>query len=45
MVKLPNVIVTPHVAYETQDAIDHILQVTIIAILDCIKGGNSYRVC
>lgn len=45
LIKLPNVIVTPHVAYETQDAIDHILQVSIIGILDCIKGGNSYRIC
>ena len=39
-----NVIVTPHIAYETQDAIDYILEVTFIAILDIIKGGNSYRV-
>lgn len=45
LIKLPNVIVTPHVAYETQDAIDHILQVSIIGILDCIKGGSSYRIC
>lgn len=44
LVKLPQVIITPHIAYETQDAIDHILDVTFTAILDCIKGGNSYRV-
>ena len=46
-IKIPtnqNVIVTPHVAYETQDAIDYILEVTFIAISDIIKGGNSYRV-
>lgn len=44
LVKLPQVIITPHIAYETQDAIDHILDITFIAILDCIKGGHSYRV-
>lgn len=43
-VKHPDVIVTPHIAYETQDAIDYILEVTFIAISDIIKGGNSYRV-
>lgn len=45
MVKLPNVIITPHIAYETQDAIDYILEMSIIGILDCIKGGTKYRVC
>lgn len=44
LTKNPNVIVTPHIAYETQDAIDYILEVTFIAISDIIKGGNSYRV-
>ena len=44
LVKLPNVIVTPHIAYETQDSIDHILQMTFTGIIDCIKGGTSYRV-
>ena len=43
-VKHPDVIITPHIAYETQDAIDYILEVTFIAISDIIKGGNSYRV-
>lgn len=44
LIKNQNVIVTPHIAYETQDAIDYILEVTFIAISDIIKGGNSYRV-
>ena len=44
LVKLPDVIVTPHIAYETQEAIDYILDVTFIAISDIIQGGNSYRV-
>ena len=37
------VIVTPHIAYETQDAIDYILEVTFIAISDIVKGGNGYK--
>lgn len=44
MIKHPDVIITPHIAYETQDAIDYILEATFIAISDIIKGGNSYRV-
>lgn len=44
LTKNQNVIITPHIAYETQDAIDYILEVTFIAISDIIKGGNSYRV-
>lgn len=44
LTKHPNVIVTPHIAYKTQDAIDYILEVTFIAILDIIKGGNLFRV-
>ena len=39
----PEVIITPHIAYETQDAIDYILEVTFIAISDIIKGGNNYK--
>ena len=39
----PEVIVTPHIAYETQDAIDYILEVTFIAISDIVKGGNGYK--
>jgi D-lactate dehydrogenase len=45
LVQLPNVIITPHIAYETQDAIDYILDISINGILDCIKGGYKYRVC
>lgn len=41
---MPNVIVTPHIAYDTLDAINYILEITFIAISDIIKGGNSYRV-
>ena len=44
LAKLPNVIITPHIAYETQDAVDYILNYSFIAISDIIKGGNTYRV-
>lgn len=40
---MDNVIITPHIAYETQDAIDYILEVSFKGILDCIKGGSEYR--
>ena len=43
LAKMDNVIITPHIAYETQDAIDYILEVSFKGILDCIKGGNEYR--
>lgn len=44
LVKLNNVIITPHIAYKTQDAIDYILEQTFDGIRDCIKGGRKYRV-
>jgi len=44
LLNLPNVIVTPHIAYETQDAIDLILEKTMHGVSDCLKGGNEYRV-
>ena len=40
----PNVIITPHIAYETQDAVDYILHCTFDGIRDTIKGGTKYRV-
>ncbi|MDR1167261.1 MAG: hypothetical protein LBK53_00010 [Heliobacteriaceae bacterium] len=44
MIKLPNVVITPHIAYETQDSIDYILEQTIAGIKDFIAGGNEHRV-
>lgn len=41
---MENAIITPHVAYETQDAIDYILEQTFDGIRDCIKGSSKYRV-
>ena len=44
LAKMQNVIITPHIAYETQDAIDYLLESSFKGILDCVKGGNHYRV-
>jgi D-lactate dehydrogenase len=44
MSKLPNVIITPHIAYDTQDSIDYILDRTFAGIMDFIRGGSKYRV-
>lgn len=42
--KNPNVIITPHIAYNTQEAVNYILQVTFEGITDYISGGFKYRV-
>lgn len=44
MVEEPNVIVTPHIAYLTQDAVDSILKTTFESIMDSFKGGHSNQV-
>lgn len=44
LIQMPNVIVTPHMAYNSQDAIDYILKETFDGIRDCINGGNKNRV-
>lgn len=41
---LPNVIVTPHIAYNTQKSIDYILQNTIDQIREIIKSGHIFGV-
>ena len=45
LAKFPNVIITPHVAYKTADVMEYILKTSIKGILDCVKGGFSYRAC
>jgi len=40
----PNVIITPHIAYDTQESIDYILEITFEGLKDFICGGNKYRV-
>ena len=44
LIKMPNVIATPHIAYESQDAIDYILYITFENIKNFINGGNENRV-
>ena len=44
IIKYPNVIITPHIAYETQESVDYILQKTFDGIIDTIKGGTEYFV-
>jgi len=41
---MPNVIITPHIAYETQEAIDYILEVSMNAIREYFKGAVINRV-
>ncbi len=41
---LPNVIITPHIAYETQDAIDYILEETFTGVMNYFTGNNTHRV-
>lgn len=44
LANMENAIITPHIAYATQDAIDYILEETFDGIRETIKGGNKYRV-
>ncbi len=44
LIRMPNVFVTPHIAYESQDAIDFILTRTFDGISDFINGGSKNRV-
>ena len=44
LIRMPNVFVTPHIAYESQDAIDYILTKTFDGIQDFINGGSKNRV-
>lgn len=44
LAKLPNVILTPHIAYDTQEAVDFILETTFKGLGDFLTGGKGYRV-
>lgn len=44
IVNYENVIITPHIAYETQEAIDYILEISMNSVRDFFKGGNDNRV-
>ncbi|MBD5402125.1 hypothetical protein HDR58_04925 [bacterium] len=39
----PNVIITPHIAYDTQESVDYILQKTFDGLKDFLYGGKKYR--
>ncbi len=43
LAQMPNVIITPHIAYETQDAVDYLLEMTFKGIHDCIQGGSRFK--
>ena len=44
IIKWDNVIITPHIAYETQEAVDYILQTSMVSVTDFFKGANTCRV-
>lgn len=44
LIEQPNVIITPHIAYLTRDAVDYILKTTFDSIMDNFKGGTSNQV-
>ena len=41
---LDNVILTPHMAYDTQESVDLILEETFKGLTDCLMGGKGYRI-
>lgn len=41
---MPNVIITPHMAYDTQESVDYILEKSFEGLMDYIYGGNKFRV-
>ncbi|MBQ8459966.1 hypothetical protein IJ541_07675 [bacterium] len=44
LAKLPNVIITPRMAYDTQESVDYKLKRTFEALGDFLQGGRSNRV-
>ena len=42
---MDNVIITPHIAYNTREAVNYILDETFNLIRDYLKGENTNRVC
>lgn len=43
--KMNNVILTPHIAYNTTESINYLLDVSFNKIRDVIKGENTNRIC
>ena len=44
LAKFDNVIITPHIAYDTQDSIDYILDKTMRMLMNVINGGKVERI-
>ena len=42
---MKNVIITPHIAYNTKESVDYILTETFNLIRDYLKGVNTNRIC
>lgn len=42
--KLPNVIITPQLAYNTQESVDYILKTTFEGLGEFLQGGRKHRV-
>ena len=45
LLELPNVIITPHISYNTVDTINFVLETTFNNIRDLQKGMNTNRIC
>ncbi len=45
LLDMPNVIITPHLAYNTKEYIDYVLEYTFNNIRDNIKGDYKNRIC
>lgn len=43
--KMPNVILTPQIAYKTADVLEYIAKTSIVGVLDCVKGGTKFKAC
>ena len=45
LIEMPNVLITPHLAYNTKEYIDFVLETTFNNIRDNIKGIYTNRIC
>ena len=45
LIRMPNVLITPRLAYNTKESIDYVLETTFNNIRDNIKGNYTHRVC
>ena len=44
LLKLPNVVITPQIAYDTQESVDYILKTTFEGLGDFLQGGRKNRI-